>query len=165
MFPQASHYPHLARVGIAGHKFSETLSLQASQAFRENLWSHEGSGMFHVHSIHQFTAVGPGEGVGGQAKALVPIHVCNKHQVAMTHKLPRCVMLLVLLFHLLLLSLCVTHTVHVPKASVPHFPSQREDNTVSSGGIISFDLRTRAVKASRPSSKGRHLLPCTGRFD
>lgn len=56
--PQASYCPPLARVGIADFKVSKvtrsgTLSLWASQASRENLWSHEVSGMFHIHSIHR----------------------------------------------------------------------------------------------------------------
>ena len=74
-------------------------------------------------------------------------------------------MLLVLLFHLLLLSLGVTHTVHVPKATVPHFPSQREGSAVASGGIIGLDLRTKSRYGFKTLLKGRQLLPCTGRFD
>lgn len=72
-----------------------------------------------------------------------------------SHKLTRFVSLLVLLSHLSLKSLWITHTAQVPDPSVPQFPSMREVNLMSPGGFIGSDSRAKISQGFKTPFKGQ----------
>lgn len=134
-------WPDPVSPGIPGlqREFVEPWGLRYASMFTQSITS------------KTYTTVSPGEWVEGWANTLVPIHVGNKHQVTMTHKLPTCAMSLALLFHLLLnpsesptlytspKQLCLTFLL---REKVMQYPQ------VASWVWI---WEQRAVKASRPS--------------